>query len=42
MGTPEFGVKSLEVLAKSHHKVVGVVTNPDRPSGRGNKIPFLP
>jgi len=42
MGTPEFGVKSLEVLTKSRHKVVGVLTNPDRPSGRGNKIIFSP
>lgn len=42
MGTPEFGVKSLEVLSKSRHKIVGVVTNPDRPSGRGNKIIFSP
>jgi methionyl-tRNA formyltransferase len=42
MGTPEFGVKSLEVLAQSKHKIAGVLTNPDRPSGRGNKVIFSP
>ncbi len=38
MGTPEFAVPSLSALATSPHKVVGVVTTPDRPSGRGKKM----
>ena len=38
-GTPDIGVKSLEHLYLSDKfDVVGVVTQPDRPSGRGNKI----
>jgi methionyl-tRNA formyltransferase len=35
MGTPEFAVPSLEALLKSDDRVVGVVTQPDRPKGRG-------
>lgn len=37
LGTPAFALKSLEKLIE-HHQVVAVVTQPDRPSGRGNKI----
>jgi len=37
-GTPEFAVPSLRALAESHHTVVGVVSQPDRPSGRGRKL----
>jgi methionyl-tRNA formyltransferase len=37
MGTPEFAVPSLEALLQ-HHKVVGVVTQPDRPAGRGGEL----
>ena len=37
MGTPEFAVPSLELLAK-HHEVAAVVTAPDKPAGRGKKI----
>lgn len=40
MGTPEFAVASLEALHKSQHKVVAVVTMPDKPAGRGQKIRF--
>jgi methionyl-tRNA formyltransferase len=36
-GTPEFAVPSLDALLLSHHQVVGVVTQPDRPRGRGHK-----
>lgn len=36
MGTPEFAVPVLEALAQQH-QVVGVVTQPDRPAGRGGK-----
>jgi methionyl-tRNA formyltransferase len=35
MGTPEFAVPSLEALLKSDDEVVGIVTQPDRPKGRG-------
>ncbi|MFB6258552.1 MAG: methionyl-tRNA formyltransferase, partial [Flavobacteriales bacterium] len=37
MGTPEFAVSSLERLLTASFDLVGVVTNPDRPSGRGRK-----
>ncbi len=37
MGTPEFGVPTLECLAGSGLRMVGVYTQPDRPSGRGKK-----
>jgi methionyl-tRNA formyltransferase len=36
MGTPNFAAASLEALLKSDHSVVGIVTQPDRPKGRGN------
>ena len=42
MGTPDFAVPSLEALLKSEHQVVGVVTQPDRPKGRGQEVVFLP
>jgi methionyl-tRNA formyltransferase len=38
MGTPEFAVASLKVLVENGYNVVGVVTAPDRPSGRGQKL----
>jgi len=38
MGTPEFSVGPLDALLKSGYKVVGVVTVPDKPSGRGLKM----
>jgi methionyl-tRNA formyltransferase len=41
MGTPEFAVPSLELLA-SRHEVVRVFTQPDRPSGRGQKLAAPP
>ena len=37
MGTPQFAVPALEILL-SNYQVVGVVTQPDRPSGRGRKV----
>jgi len=37
-GTPEFAVESLKKLLKSRHQVVGVVTQPDKPKGRGKKL----
>ena len=38
MGTPEFAVATLETIYSSKHEVVGVVTAPDRPAGRGRKL----
>ena len=40
LGTPEFAVKCLDKLVHSKHEVVAVVTQPDKPSERGNKIEF--
>ncbi len=37
-GSPDFAVASLEALLVSPHQVVGVITQPDRPSGRGLKL----
>lgn len=37
LGTPEFGVNVLKEIINSGHTVVGVVCQPDKPSGRGNK-----
>jgi methionyl-tRNA formyltransferase len=41
-GTPQFAVPSLEALIQSTHVVVGVVTQPDRPRGRGQKVTDAP
>lgn len=38
MGTPEFAVPSLEALLRSDNQVVGVVSQPDRPKGRGQQL----
>jgi len=38
MGTPDFAVPSFEALLKSDDQVVGVVTQPDRPKGRGQLL----
>ena len=38
MGTPEFACFSLEKIIKSSHEIVSVVTTPDRPRGRGQKL----
>ncbi|MFM7627163.1 MAG: methionyl-tRNA formyltransferase, partial [Gammaproteobacteria bacterium] len=37
-GTPEFAVPPLAALAASRHEVVGVLTQPDRPAGRGRRV----
>ncbi|WP_455265980.1 methionyl-tRNA formyltransferase [Phascolarctobacterium sp.] len=43
MGTPDFAVGSLQALCESgKHEIVGVVTQPDRPKGRGNKMLMTP
>jgi methionyl-tRNA formyltransferase len=41
-GTPEFAVPTLEALLGSRHAVVGVVTQPDRPRGRGQRTTDSP
>jgi methionyl-tRNA formyltransferase len=38
MGTPEFAVPSLDLLYKEGYDIVGVVTAPDKPAGRGMKL----
>jgi methionyl-tRNA formyltransferase len=40
MGTPDFAVESLKILVENNYKVVGVITMPDKPSGRGHKLQF--
>ncbi|MFO7665555.1 MAG: methionyl-tRNA formyltransferase [Desulfobacterales bacterium] len=42
MGTPDFAVPSLKALHNSGHEVVLVVTQPDRPRGRGQKVLLSP
>jgi methionyl-tRNA formyltransferase len=41
-GTPAFAVPTLRELLASRHPVVGVVTQPDRARGRGQKVTFAP
>jgi methionyl-tRNA formyltransferase len=41
-GTPSFAIPTLEGLLKGPHKVVGVVTQPDREKGRGRKVVISP
>lgn len=38
MGTPDFAVASLKLLVENNFNVVGVITAPDKPAGRGQKI----
>src|SRR5436190_23508591 len=38
MGTPEFAVASLDALVKAGYNIVGVITAPDKPAGRGMKM----
>ena len=38
MGTPDFAVASLKELVEKNYNIVGVVTVPDKPSGRGRKV----
>lgn len=38
MGTPDFAVASLAALQNAGHEIVGVVTAPDKPAGRGQKL----
>ncbi len=42
MGTPDFAVPSLNALLDAGYDVVGVITQPDRPVGRGHKLAMTP
>jgi methionyl-tRNA formyltransferase len=42
MGTPEFSVPPLEYLIRSEYRVVGVYTQPDKPTGRGRTLEQSP
>lgn len=42
MGTPEFAVPSLEILVENKFNVVAVITAPDKPQGRGQKLALSP
>ncbi|MCI8727510.1 MAG: methionyl-tRNA formyltransferase [Hungatella sp.] len=42
MGTPDFSVPVLEALAGSKHQVIAVVTQPDKPKGRGKAVVMTP
>ncbi|MFA5535679.1 MAG: methionyl-tRNA formyltransferase [Bacillota bacterium] len=42
LGTADFAVPCLKAVCRAGHRVVGVVTQPDRPSGRGKKINYNP
>ncbi|WP_420447108.1 methionyl-tRNA formyltransferase [Candidatus Palauibacter sp.] len=41
-GTPEFGLPSLEAMRAAGHEIAGIVTNPDRPAGRGRRLRASP
>ncbi|NJX15666.1 methionyl-tRNA formyltransferase [Tamlana crocina] len=38
MGTPDFAVATLKTLVENHYNIVGVITAPDKPAGRGRKL----
>jgi methionyl-tRNA formyltransferase len=38
MGTPEFAVASLAILVQNNYNIVGVITAPDKPAGRGQQL----
>ena len=42
MGTPDFAEESLKKLVEAGYEICGVVTNPDKPSGRGMKMVYSP
>ena len=42
MGTPDFAKESLEAIYNAGHEIIGVVTNPDKPKGRGMKMVASP
>lgn len=42
MGTPDFAVGALEAIIQAGHRVCAVVTQPDKPKGRGKEMQFTP
>ena len=42
MGTPDFAVGALEALITQGHEITAVVTQPDKPKGRGKEMQFTP
>ena len=42
MGTPDFAVPTLDALVTGGYNVVGVITMPDKPAGRGHKVQYSP
>lgn len=42
MGTPDFAVPTLDALVQGGYNVVGVITMPDKPAGRGHKVQYSP
>ena len=42
MGTPDFAVEPLRKLVEGGYNIVGCITMPDKPAGRGHKIQFSP
>ena len=38
MGTPDFAKQSLQALYNNKHEIIEVITNPDKPQGRGMKL----
>ena len=42
MGTPDFAVGTLEAIIKAGHEVVAVITQPDKPKGRGKAVQYTP
>lgn len=42
MGTPDFAVPTLDALVQGGYNVVGIITMPDKPAGRGHKVQYSP
>lgn len=42
MGTPDFAVEPLRCLVEGGYNIVGVITMPDKPAGRGHKLQYSP
>jgi methionyl-tRNA formyltransferase len=42
MGTPDFSVPALEALKEAGHEILAVVTQPDKPKGRGKEVQMTP
>ena len=42
LGTPEFSIPSLEAIYNSPHELIGIISQPDRVSSRGNKVIYSP